>query len=335
MTENTEEGQVHRVYTACDIENYSTLDYGRQMYVQHQLEQVQQRAAARAGVPREHAIIETAGDGDLTRWPAGTTTWDILARYVPALHMELRQLNRFLPGGQALRMRFAVAAGTSERGPYGFVGKPAVTVTRLVDAEVLRRELSNCRPHPLVVLVDDAVYEDVVAARVGPLRPEDYRRVVVRTPAKNFKHPAWISVPGRTPATMPAALRGWLSWSAICVAVVTVVVMLLSNGSPPASPHTASTGYPEIADNRRGVPTFASPAGSASPAGAIPFADHVLVSCVAPNTSGMASVNAFYRIATAPWQGLYAPANTFANGGPLGVTNAHGIDRNVPPCPEQ
>ncbi|MET9632182.1 hypothetical protein ABZX92_32445 [Lentzea sp. NPDC006480] len=92
------------------------------------------------------------------------------------------------------------------------------------------------------------------------------------------------------------------------------------------------TTWEEIAANRNGTPTFADAMGKSSTAGKIPFGTKVRVSCVAPNLSGMKSVNAFYRVETAPWQGTYAPANTFANGDELGSSGQTDVDPAVPAC---
>lgn len=48
----------------------------------------------------------------------------------------------------------------------------------------------------------------------------------------------------------------------------------------------------------------------------IPFNQRVEVSCEAPNDSGMTSINAFYKIGSGPWKGIYGSANKFTNGGP-------------------
>jgi hypothetical protein len=89
--------------------------------------------------------------------------------------------------------------------------------------------------------------------------------------------------------------------------------------------------HPEVTDNRLGTDVFSDPTGSAVTKGpaSIPFGAHVEVSCWAANDSGMTSINAFYLIATHPWQGDYAPANTFLNADTTGT-----LDPRVPPCAE-
>lgn len=197
MAKKIDDGQDHRVHTASDLERYSRLRHDDQWNAQRDLAAIQERAAKHARLPREKASIQRAGDGDLTRWPAGTTTTDLLAHYVPALHSELLRINKRLSPDKQMRMRLAVVAGTSEPGDYGLVGDTAITVSRLVDAPELRRALADSPDHPLVVIVDDAIYQDVIQPEVSHLDPRHYHRVEIHNDAKNFHRTAWITVPGR------------------------------------------------------------------------------------------------------------------------------------------
>ncbi|MFT7837426.1 hypothetical protein Q5530_14870 [Saccharothrix sp. BKS2] len=131
---------------------------------------------------------------------------------------------------------------------------------------------------------------------------------------------------------------------ALVAAVVLVVALMVGHGDP-ASGGTTGTSVTtsgerppdrerivETAANRNGSPTFADNLGKASTVGDIPYGTEVEVSCVTPNLSAMTSVNAFYRIETAPWQGQFSPANTFLNGDEPGQPGTHDINEAVPPC---
>jgi hypothetical protein len=105
---------------------------------------------------------------------------------------------------------------------------------------------------------------------------------------------------------------------------------------PPQTGALASALRPEIADNHLGTPVFSGPEGDA-PTGSgpdrIPYGTTVKVECWAPaNHSGITSIKAFYLVQTKPWIGLWAPANTFANGDPLGKAGTTVIDPAVPEC---
>jgi hypothetical protein len=95
--------------------------------------------------------------------------------------------------------------------------------------------------------------------------------------------------------------------------------------------HGGSTS--EYADWRGGVRVYADDRGGASNAPPIRFDQRVEVSCAAPNDSGMASINKFYKIGSGLWKGTYASANEFTNGGPRGEASDPEIDRRVPGCP--
>lgn len=113
----------------------------------------------------------------------------------------------------------------------------------------------------------------------------------------------------------------------------------VSNGTAPARHHSGRL-HVEIADNHLGTPLFSSPEGGAVPNGVpgrIKYGTRVLVECYAPNQSGMTSVNDFYLIMGGVHGQMkdirhtYAPADTFANGGPMG-NNPDTIDPAVPKC---
>ena len=83
-------------------------------------------------------------------------------------------------------------------------------------------------------------------------------------------------------------------------------------------------------------PVYSDPTGGAlkrhEPA-RIPWGVAVRVVCYAGNESGMSNINYFYKITGDPWDGDYAPANTFDNGAGMGP-NAVDLDPRVLPCPQ-
>ena len=104
--------------------------------------------------------------------------------------------------------------------------------------------------------------------------------------------------------------------------------------APNATQHSESSRlHVEITDNGLGTQVFSSPQGGAvSQNGAIPYDTYVKVECWTKNESTMHSINAFYLIESAPWVGDYAPADTFANGDPIGEPGSTTIDPAVPEC---
>jgi hypothetical protein len=90
--------------------------------------------------------------------------------------------------------------------------------------------------------------------------------------------------------------------------------------------------YPEIAANRLGSPLYTD-AGSTPVADGsrIPFQTKVEVRCKVPDTTGMDSVSYWYHLASDPYENLFSPSDTFANGDSIpGGTTV--VDRAVPDC---
>lgn len=111
--------------------------------------------------------------------------------------------------------------------------------------------------------------------------------------------------------------------------------------SPSSSTRTAPTlaaqhklkPRTEIADVRAGIVVYLDNRATSASAPNIPIGKRVIVVCKAPNYSGITSINYFYLLDTSPWRGLFASANQFANGAPVGVTtNAGEVDRKVQNC---
>jgi hypothetical protein len=106
-----------------------------------------------------------------------------------------------------------------------------------------------------------------------------------------------------------------------------------SSSVPKISNQTGLRSRWETADARPGIVVYANNRGTTSHASDIPIGKRVRVVCRAPNYSGITTINAFYLIATPPWRGLFASANEFANGAPVGVrTNVDPIDSSVSAC---
>jgi hypothetical protein len=97
---------------------------------------------------------------------------------------------------------------------------------------------------------------------------------------------------------------------------------------------SGTSTFVEWSDNTAGSPVFADPTGSPvkGKPGRIPYGTEVVVSCFAPNESGMHSVSGFYRIASGEWQGDYVVTDTMTNGGKVGDTGTPNVDRRVRKC---
>jgi class 3 adenylate cyclase len=378
-----EDGPERAVFTRSDMAGYSHLTPDAQRDHQIRLAEAQRRAAANARVDRARARVQGAGDGEQTRWPAGTEALRIAIDYVRELNVELGRINGGLAANNQLRVRLAVVEGMAEEGAYGQAGGAPILAARLVDAQQAKDALRLAPDCHLVVILQDRLYEDLVQANYRGLKESEYVRVVVEHTDKNFRQAAYITLPGanrppiltdpqqepivREDPPAPARWRRWppKPWPAVVAAAIvtalgTVLAALIARSpdaaarQPPpttsvvtsiptttpsttsstvAPTNTVSGSHTETADNRLGIQTFADNLGTPSGKPVLPFAAQVQVDCYSPNNSGMASINAFYHIVgPTPWQNTYAPANTFANGDPLGVAGSTQIDTAVPRC---
>ena len=108
-----------------------------------------------------------------------------------------------------------------------------------------------------------------------------------------------------------------------------------SNDEPPGDLAPAPiSGFGEVfgetADLAPGVPVFDYP-GSETILGWIGFGTKVRVACVEPGESGGWS-DPYYQIVSSQWSNLLAPADGFANGGPVGAAGVLKVDPRVPRC---
>lgn len=278
MAAQHETGPADRLHSASDMESYSTLLADDQRGMQIQLADIRSRAARNARLDLEKAYIQPAGDGDLIRWPAGTDPVGFTVDFQRELHVELMAANRRLAATNQIRLRLALVAGVSEVADYGLAGDTPVLAARLVDSPQARAALRLVPDCPLVVIVDDRLYRDVVKPKYRGLRPEDYVRVVILD-KHGEQRIAWITVPGCGPAAQEALsrlgetarpdgrpdparasaeptgkmrsparfrLRVW-QWSAITAAVIGAVATLAADyieapgGTPPPAPSTSDS----------------------------------------------------------------------------------------------
>lgn len=145
--------------------------------------------------------------------------------------------------------------------------------------------------------------------------------------------------PGKRPSRFVVAVLGVAFAGVAAIAAVLVTQgygIGISPSSDSVSPRPTSSSsesqktFTEESANRLGILVFSSPSGlTARGVPSIPYGTRVQVSCFAPNESGIATINAFYLIKTAPWAGYYAPANMFSNETNDGLP----IDSRVPECP--
>lgn len=133
-----------------------------------------------------------------------------------------------------------------------------------------------------------------------------------------------------------ASVSSGATWSSTPSATAPSTTGPSAASASPASV-TGGSSHTEVTDNQLGTPVFGQPNGAAPPNDvpqSIPYNTAVQVACYVPNNAGnFSSINDYYKIVGGTWNGLWAPANTFANGEPVGPNQPEvSLDKNVPMC---
>lgn len=188
-------GPERRIITACDVEGYSRRASDEQRDLQNRLAEIEERAARHAGLKRNQAEVQPAGDGDMIAWPPGTSELTLVVDYLRELRDEVVRVNRQLVAGSKIRLRLSVTTGLSEGAALGRSGQAVITAARLVDSAQAREALRLASDSPLVVILDDHVYKEVVDSELRGQQRADYVHVVVED-KHGKKYDAWLTALG-------------------------------------------------------------------------------------------------------------------------------------------
>lgn len=207
MVTRSSVGPVRRIITVSDAERYSTRQDDEQRELQYRMAEIQDRAARHAGLDRQQAFIQHTGDGSVTAWPPETSELTLLVDYLRELREELERVNRTLAKDSRIRVRLAISTGIVEEAAQGITGQAVIRAALLANSDQLRDALRKAAGHPLAVIIDSRLYEDVVQTGRRRLREAAYGRVTVLD-KRGAEHIAWVTIPGSTRRGMPAAAHG-------------------------------------------------------------------------------------------------------------------------------
>jgi class 3 adenylate cyclase len=171
---------------AVDVENFSPQPTAEQAKIQEDLEHAMSEAAARADLDRSRWHLQPAGDGELAIPPQGADGLCVVAEFPRRLAEVIREINESRTSSQPLRVRLAIHYGAMHFGRFGPVGKAPITVSRLVEAQVLRQVLSRRKDTDLALIVSSTVYDEVVQSRFHNLDPQLFYRIVVKAKGRRF-----------------------------------------------------------------------------------------------------------------------------------------------------
>ncbi|MEV6929466.1 hypothetical protein AB0M46_33925 [Dactylosporangium sp. NPDC051485] len=186
---------------AVDIEQYSPRDNLRQYRAQQLFQEVMTEAVASIGLDRASWTTQQSGDGELAILPAETSEVSVVAGLVPALDRILREHNRSLLPEAKVRVRVAIHQGLVHlTGANGYPGEAVVEVCRLLDAQPLRRALTEFPRSSVALIVSRSIFQDVVRHGYHGLRPDRFAQVPVAV--KQLVTDAWIYVPDEDASTI-------------------------------------------------------------------------------------------------------------------------------------
>ncbi|MFD5624559.1 hypothetical protein [Streptomyces yangpuensis] len=187
-------GRQRRLCLIVDVEKYSGRSHRAQMRVQDGVAQALDYACERGGVRRQGCALQDRGDGQLLLLPAGVDEAKAVPGLVRGLRDMLPVLNARAADDEQIRLRAALAQGSVERAPLGFVAWSVELASRLLDSAELRTALAESADSDMALIVSADLYSDTFATGAGGLTGSAFRPVRVDIPEKRFSSDAWISV---------------------------------------------------------------------------------------------------------------------------------------------
>lgn len=185
----------HRSILVLDIEGYGRLDRTDPVRVRlhRRVDRLSTRMLRKAGATEGRYARNDTGDGFLITVEAQVAKTKLLTA-VDWLAGELARGNRRVPADEQVRLRVALHAGEVLGGPSRpLYGGAVVFACRLLDAGEARACL-QATGQPLVLVVSQTIYDDVVWQRFRGIDPAGYHAVIVRT--KEGRRRAWVHLPG-------------------------------------------------------------------------------------------------------------------------------------------
>jgi hypothetical protein len=199
---------VDRFVIGVDVKGFSSRDTEQQGEIQSELGEMLRTAFRRAGLDFGSCDVQYTGDGAIAVLPPGVDLVRPVDRVVPELdHLLTTYNSKRLPEAQVrLRVAMHLDAVRLRAGQYS--GPALIVMSRLLDGPPARRALDDVPGARLALIISEPLFVKAVKSGLSRIRPDDFDRVDVTIPAKNFDEPAYVYVPGArrpggdgTPAT--------------------------------------------------------------------------------------------------------------------------------------
>lgn len=195
----------HRSILAVDVEGFGRLNRTDpiRLGVHQRLRQLLTSALEQAGADPQHYRLADTGDGFLATISPSIPKPRLLDPLIPWLTEHLDRANRRASQAEQLRLRVVVHAGEVLADPDPNLGHTVILASRLLDAQALRACLAATSA-PLVLMVSEWIYREVVEHHYGSIDPASYQPV--RVTAKEADVIAWVHVPGDPDAVQRAGV---------------------------------------------------------------------------------------------------------------------------------
>jgi len=183
---------------AVDIAEFTRADRDEeiQLYLRTCLYGLLRDALDGAGMSWDQAQHEDRGDGAVVIFPPDLAAQPIIDAFPDRLRCLIRRHNHFQLEPGRLQLRVAANVGPVYRDEHGFAGDDVTYLCRMLDAQPLRRALSESSAD-LAFIISDYIYEKLVLRRQSLADPRSFRRV--RTHVKRTPVHAWICLPDGPP----------------------------------------------------------------------------------------------------------------------------------------
>ena len=179
---------------AVDIAEFTRADRDDeiQLHLRASLYGILHEALGESGMPWEQGQCEDRGDGVLVIFPPDLAAQPIIDSLPERLTCLIRRHNRLSLEPARLQLRVAAHVGPVYCDEHGFAGDDVTFVCRMLDAQPLRRALTESGSE-LAFVISDYVHEKLVLRRRSLTDHRSFRPV--KTKVKGTPVHAWIYVP--------------------------------------------------------------------------------------------------------------------------------------------
>jgi hypothetical protein len=182
---------------ALDIAEFSRADRDNeiQLHMRTSLYAILREALGGSGMPWEMLQCEDRGDGMVVIFTPDLAAQPIIDSFPERLRCLVRRYNRYSCEPARMQLRVAAHVGPVYGDEHGFAGDDVTFLCRMLDAQPLRRALSESGAE-LAFIISDYVYEKLVLRRQSVADRRVFRPV--RTKVKQTPVHAWICLPDVT-----------------------------------------------------------------------------------------------------------------------------------------